>query len=280
LKPQISEFSFGYALTEALVRDGSTPVIAAPLFPSLYQEGQAGGGYDLMLNMGMGFAFLQFKLSDRMVKRNAYECTNGGFTTPFFRMPLRPKRLSNQHEMLIELANQGHWVFYAAPAFHTQDEFNDAYINKSLVDRTFFIGPLEIGALPDDEDHHVTFDASYNSKVYSSTPRNVGGRMGRDWVANLEEDTRSRPRRMLTREAAEGATREVTELLSRFVRTRERLRLEQRLAAQEEHPLAQLATVSRTFLDCELLILRSPISQQLLPSTLDEGEVGPGEQAE
>jgi hypothetical protein len=259
--PQISEFSFGYALTEALVRDSLSPVVAAPLFPNLYQEGKPGGGYDVMLNTGSVFLFLQFKLSDYMKGSNAYERVNGHFKTSFFRMHLRPKWSSDQHAMLIALANQGHWVFYAAPTFYTQNEFNDAYIKKSIIDKTFFIGPLEIGPLPDDDNHHVAFDVSHNRKIFSKEPREVGGRMGRVWTDEIAKNLRARPQKRLSRETAAETASEVTEILSRFARASDRRLLENRLSKQEPHPLAQLATVSRTFLDCELLLAGLPESQ-------------------
>jgi hypothetical protein len=261
MKPQISEFSFGYALTEALVRDSSSPVIAAPLFPSLYQEGKPGGGYDVMLNTGEAFLFIQFKLSDCMVKRNAQECVNGHFSPPFFRMHLRPRWSSNQHAMLMALANQGHWVFYAAPTFYTQNDFNRAYIGGSIIDKTFFIGPPEIGLFTDDEDHHVAFDAAHNRMAFSKVPRKVGGRMGRAWTEKVTNELRERSRKPLSRDDAAKTAYAVTEVLSSFARTEDRLLLEKRLREQEEHPLAQLATVSRTFLDCELLLAGLPESQ-------------------
>jgi len=43
MKPQISEFSYGYALTDELIHWHGTNLTAAPIFPSLYQEGQVGG---------------------------------------------------------------------------------------------------------------------------------------------------------------------------------------------------------------------------------------------
>jgi len=35
MKPEISEFSFGYAVTESFIWDNTLPIQAAPFFPSL-----------------------------------------------------------------------------------------------------------------------------------------------------------------------------------------------------------------------------------------------------
>src|SRR5690606_11083686 len=48
-------------------------------------------------------------------------------------------------------------VFYAAPHFDTPAELNDAYINSTVVQRSVFFRPSEIGVLPDDDAHHITF---------------------------------------------------------------------------------------------------------------------------
>ena len=47
MRSQISEFSYGYALTEKLVNRTGDLIGAAPLFPSLREEGKAGNGYDV-----------------------------------------------------------------------------------------------------------------------------------------------------------------------------------------------------------------------------------------
>lgn len=71
--------------------------------------------------------FLQFKLTDWMTRRNACEVRTEGFTTPFYRMPLRALRRSRQHEMLLALESPGHVVRYVAPLFHQAAELNAAY---------------------------------------------------------------------------------------------------------------------------------------------------------
>ncbi|HEB70266.1 MAG TPA: hypothetical protein ENI88_11700 [Desulfobulbus sp.] len=43
MNPDFSEFSYGYAVTEELVTAMKAAVVAAPVFPSLYEEGKKGG---------------------------------------------------------------------------------------------------------------------------------------------------------------------------------------------------------------------------------------------
>lgn len=71
MKPNISEFSYGYALTEELIRSMPQQLSAAPTFPSLIEEDRPGGGYDVKLQYPFMPIFLQFKLSDHVKRRIA-----------------------------------------------------------------------------------------------------------------------------------------------------------------------------------------------------------------
>jgi len=177
MRPAISEFSFGYAVTEEIIRQQRAFMIGAPIFPSLIREGGAGGGYDLQLNR-VGFPiFLQFKLSHRMVKSNSIEIKDHSLLTPpFFRIHLMPLKLSQQHNMLLELDNGTNEVYYVAPFFTTQAELNHHYTNTSVLNNSVFIRPRLIGALPDDEDHHISLEQhSDPAYLFSKKSKKLGG---------------------------------------------------------------------------------------------------------
>lgn len=73
MKPDISEYSYGYTLTEELIRSMAQQLSAAPVYPSLIEEGRPGGGYDVKLQYPFMPIFLQFKLSDYVKRRIARE---------------------------------------------------------------------------------------------------------------------------------------------------------------------------------------------------------------
>lgn len=154
---EFTEFSYGFAVTHEFVLLNSGNVFAAPEFPSLIREGQAGGGYDVRLNFGT-FLFLQFKLSEYMYGRRALYRTLMGL--PYYRFWVTPRWQSAQHRMLIDLANTGQQVYYAAPIFHLQTAFNAEFQANTVVNRSAFINPAEIGYLTDDEEHCVVFNDS------------------------------------------------------------------------------------------------------------------------
>jgi hypothetical protein len=59
--PDISEFSYGFALTRELINIADPPLSAAPVFPSLMAEGRKGRGYDVNLKAPGFPLFIQFK---------------------------------------------------------------------------------------------------------------------------------------------------------------------------------------------------------------------------
>src|ERR1019366_3156628 len=174
-KCQFSEFSYGYCLTEDLIVGQGTPLTAAPVFPSLLEEGQPGVGYDLRLNRPGTPLFLQFKLVHQMERGNANEAKRGHYSPPFYRMHVRPQRISDQHASLLSLEQAGNDVFYVAPGFHTIANLNAAYAERRVWDRSFRIKPSFIGPLPNDKAHHVTFKDSNGAwRFYSEDPTRGG----------------------------------------------------------------------------------------------------------
>jgi hypothetical protein len=133
MTPEMSEFSFGFALTAELVHYYSIALTGAPRFPTQNEEGRT-GGYDVELPRRGVPLFLQFKRSDCMVRGNADEASQLG--VPYFRMPLMARHHSDQHALLLQLESQGHEVYYAAPRFHRMAELNDAYIAQVVATRT------------------------------------------------------------------------------------------------------------------------------------------------
>jgi hypothetical protein len=263
MKPQLSEFSYGYAVTEAFVRLFRAGLTAAPLFPSLFQEGQPGGGYDVMIQRWGVPVFLQFKLSDCMVRGTAREAQEGRLTPPFYRMHLRPRSLSDQHDLLLDLEQTGEEVYYVAPLFHTTDEFNQTYLSDTILRQSIFLRPGAIGGLADDGPHHVAFGARNRWFVYSD-PRPGDERADEDAVeARVRRAVRERGVWRLTvegwREVVEKIVHVVERERDRPERERARRRAQMevfRQAVSNRHPAEQVAYLSRAFLESQCVVVR------------------------
>jgi hypothetical protein len=169
MRPDISEFSYGFALTSELVQSFGLQSAGAPLFPSLKAEGMPGGGFDVQLP-GVP-VFLQFKMSDCLTTKNALDHHQLGL--PYYRFKIRAPKHSQQHDLLLALEAGGNLVLYAAPRFHTPDELNDAFSNAGMVKRSAFIHPKTIGPLPDVEEHSVSFGSGSLLAVFRSEPQEV-----------------------------------------------------------------------------------------------------------
>lgn len=215
--PEISEFSYGFALTNELV--GWTALNAAPVVPSLIEEGKKGGGYDVKLDLPGVPLYLQFKRADCLLRSNAKEITNYGLPLqiPFFRFPITQKSKSFQHTSLVELDKGSNLVYYAAPRFHLVSENNDAWKASDVAARSIFVAPSAIGLIHDSDPHHVSYDP--NHAYFCSEPieiaplsavtllEEIGKRLSTDdrpvrkqlpeWLAHVRE-TRTRARQVQT----------------------------------------------------------------------------------
>jgi hypothetical protein len=202
MTPDISEFSYGFALTHELIDQPGYPLRAAPIFPSLIEEGRSGGGYDVYLDLPGFPLFLQFKRADCMKRSNARELQQGlHLSRPFYRLKITEKARSDQHDLLLALDNGVNEVFYAAPMFHRVQQLNAAYLARKVAARSFYIRPRDIGPL-DDGAHHVAFDTSHF--YICSDPREVPGVQGLDFARKLEQRLKreDRPLRAASLDAA------------------------------------------------------------------------------
>lgn len=258
MKPDISEFSYGFAVTSEVVTMMGPAISAAPQFPSLYAEGQAGGGYDVQITGGTP-VFLQFKLSHYMARSNCKERLLMG--RPYYRWHLHAQSLSDQHNLLLELESKGNAVAYTAPIFHRSAELNTHYLNDHILDNSVAFRPSHIGPLPDDENHYVVFDRTGRAYRCSDNPVEVEFgtltgflkelatkpvqkdlayegviRMGEEIVDSLKVARSKRGKGFQAR------GKEIdTDELTHVIRTRP--------------TLATLSLISRTVLDSELLLL-------------------------
>lgn len=237
--PEISEFSYGFALTNELV--GWTELSAAPIFPSLIEEGKAGGGYDVKLDWPGAPLYLQFKRSERMERCSAREYrfvrdSGGQLHVPFYRFPITMRSKSDQHELLLALDTPPNLVFYVAPRFHRITEINDAWRTSAVASRSVFISPNSIGSLNDDQ-HRIAFDGT--ATWVCSEPRSIDALTSRDLLTKIQMTLQDdqRPLRQKLPEL-------VDSLRSAQNTARHRLLQKQREAAQQIAKDQAMPTVS------------------------------------
>lgn len=169
---QFSEFSYGYALTDNIRHSGLPCTPHAPVFPSLYAEGTAGGGYDVRIPLHPVPLFLQFKIPQ--VMRRASMNMPNGFSTPYLRMHLRTKR-PNQHRLLRQLEGAGNIVYYATPDFWVTPALDGHFWHQRVQFESWYIRPSDIGPL-NSQAHHIAYEEGNPVGWICSEPRRLEGR--------------------------------------------------------------------------------------------------------
>lgn len=171
METRLTEFSYGYCVTEEFANGMGAGLKSAPYFPSLYVEGKPGGGFDVRIGSAV---FLQFKLCQELTRRSARETRDGLLNPTFFRFWLHRKDLSDQHAMLTDLEGQpGNQVYYIAPGFADVNALDDSYRSKQVIARSAMFSPSDIGTLPDNEDHRVSFRPGEQWGWFLSEPKRI-----------------------------------------------------------------------------------------------------------
>lgn len=258
--PDFSEFSYGYAVTEELVASHKAFVVGAPIFPSLYEEGKKGGGYDLKIPFSGKAVFLQFKLSEYLKKRSAREYQNGLLKVPYYRMHLRPLRHSDQHNLLLDLEVSGETVLYIAPEFHLTRDLNQFYLGKVVVPNSAAFRPMEIGPLPDDEAHYVAYERSFpDAFLCSYEPKLIKKQSLSDGLIPFIKSA-GVPTRVLGGDGLRSIANRMLDVLGRAER---RFEFRQksidiegiRRITLDRSPSDAVGYIARSFFDAELVIL-------------------------
>jgi hypothetical protein len=175
MKVGYTEFSYGYAFTENLIRSSSKAPAGAPVFPNLFQEGQS--GFDVRINFPGVPLFFQYKLPELMRRGTAFEIAKWncrGLTLPFFRISMMRSDVSRQHELLMKLeARYPSCVFYAAACLRNIGEFDRAYNSAAIAQQSAFFSPTEIGALPDNRVHTIAYQLGLAPAYFCSEPKEI-----------------------------------------------------------------------------------------------------------
>jgi len=138
--------------------------------PTLQQE--AALGFDLAIEARWILLCLQFKISTKLVRRNAGQAAH--FGVPYFRFPVKTDQTSNgqcQHNTLCDLERSlsgvGEHVRYAAPIFDTHDELTTLARAGALAEQSVFIPPMRLGPVTPGDTHHFAYSTRRNVRPFS-----------------------------------------------------------------------------------------------------------------
>jgi hypothetical protein len=259
MKPDLSEFSYGFALTYELLQAPGASIIGVPVFPSLIEEGQPGGGWDVRIDRPTTPLFLQFKLADFM-KRTTCKEAKAGFEVPCYRMLIRRSSVSEQHQLLLDLEASGQEVYYSVPAFHRHRELDDAFLARQVRARSLWLRPSDVGPLPDTQQHHVSFRPGGPWAVFSRR-RDIQGRDFQKVAFHLAERVRLAGDMWRRREHWENLEVQLAELAETRRVAGRRAQVATQRALAFGHPVERVAYYASVFFEAQLFLAqRAPAS--------------------
>ena len=151
----ISEFSFGFAFLYEQTVGNLGELKAAPVLPSLYEEGRS--GWDAKLPRRGADFYFQFKLTDYLYRSNAAYIRNGLYDDAYFRIALHPRNNNRQHCRLKVMAEEFPNTFYVAPEFRSPGEFNQLFMSGEITSRSRLIPVEDCREISDGAQHYITF---------------------------------------------------------------------------------------------------------------------------
>jgi hypothetical protein len=255
MEARLTEFSYGYCVTEELANGTGPGFKAAPYFPSLYAEGKEGGGFDVQLGSAL---FLQFKLSDELTRSYATEAKLGLLNPTFFRFSLHRRDRSTQHQMLIELeAVKGNQVYYIAPGFAQLVSLDSAYQGRTVVSESALFSPSDIGPLVDDGYHTVAFRLDNAVGWFLSKPKEIPVRHQRELLKKaLTKPTA--PKSRLAQEWLTGLAEKMKSIAAQHSKAEVQSPNRKLRSRDNADPLNEVEYLARTRFGCELFLLAQP----------------------
>lgn len=174
MEAKFSEFSYGFAATAELANQ-LKPLGAAPVFPSLVAEAKL--GWDVKMKTRPGLVlFVQFKLPRALTMARAREWPV--YKSLYYRMYIRRRRHSKQHNLLRKLSMKEPFVYYLGARFYELQPFNNNYLSSKVLSNSIAIPLRQLPDLKDDEQHYISYQSASNAYWCSETPKPVRAESG------------------------------------------------------------------------------------------------------
>lgn len=158
-----TQYSFGYI--SEFINHYIPWTNVFPFFPSTGMEGKKGFGYDAVINHNLYF---QFKIPYYITKKNQKTITQwNAHKNAYYRIHINTN--GHQFKQLKDLKTPNNEVFYCAPEFNKQNEFQFFFLNRELVDNSAL---FSITDLPNhlSGQHNMTFKPNDNYGILFSEP--------------------------------------------------------------------------------------------------------------
>jgi hypothetical protein len=161
MKPDFTEKEFETAFTMQFIEKNQPSLDGYPELPNLKEEGEL--GYDAAFHLVMDqlhySIFFQYKISHFISSKQKQSSDfYTFFTGPFYYFKIRRRPQSNQHNLLCNLTTSGEGVYYVAPKFHERPVFIDSFQKKTIINKSIFFSPSDIGEINDNNTHKIGYN--------------------------------------------------------------------------------------------------------------------------
>lgn len=153
MKLELTNVSYSTALTYELVIKYDFQILGAPTFPSLREEAFYKTG-----TKNTTLLFMQYKLGEYFIGNTSSLRDYWG--VPYFRFLIQPKSKTKNHQLLINLEAMNQIVFYIAPEMHTMNEFYIHLKQQSLLEKSTFWSPQEIGEFLEPDRYTLSYKSN------------------------------------------------------------------------------------------------------------------------
>jgi hypothetical protein len=159
--------------------------------------------------------------------------------------------------MLIDPENQpGNQVYYIAPGFADVSTLDSSYTTKQVITHSAMFSPREIGILPDDEDHCVSFRPGEPWGWFLSEPKQIAVH-NKETVLALARERPLAQNGNAVRESLSELASKMENIIGEHRGRREQV-IERELARRD--PVERVAYLARTHFGAEPLLPAEPRS--------------------
>jgi hypothetical protein len=169
MKSEITEISYSMALTYELVTEYHLLTLGAPTFPSLRDEVI----YRPEMEVTGRLLFIQYKLGEYIIGTGSSLKEHWGL--PYYRFLVHPRKKPGRQNLLESLEEKNHFVFYAAPEFHTMSELYDALVHRTILAKSRFWAPKAVGRFSESGRYTLSYKRGVNYSILEPGDRRIEG---------------------------------------------------------------------------------------------------------
>lgn len=175
MRAKFSERMYEFEFNSEFKKTFQKNAIVIPYLPSQNEEGSLGYdvSFDIIRNRHIASFFFQHKVPifiKRKNKNNSHIYSH--YFSPFFYYNLARLDSSQQHNLLVNLSNQGENVFYSSAIFYLLNDLYNYSISNEIINNSILLNPSQIGEIKDFLLHKISYNSN-GSMAFFDSPKSI-----------------------------------------------------------------------------------------------------------